>query len=151
MSHSADLDHLQAQNERQVAAAKAAEDATHELARAANGNGGHVMPAPTVYEILGNLKVMMWQLREVTDFLPRGLACSLEDDRLAVYDYDIYGAGGDREPAAQIDLAAEHLAAISTALRAAAEHAERAQQALVGQGYNEAPSEGAAESDVRTS
>ena len=138
MSHSTDLGHLLAQNERQVAAAKAAEDATHELARAANGNGGHVTPAPTVYEILGNLKVMMWQLREVTDFLPRGLAYSLQDDRLAVYDRDIYGTGGDRQPAAQVGVAAEHLAAISTALRAAAEHAESAQQALAGQGYDEA-------------
>lgn len=138
MSHSTDLGHLQAQNERQVAAANAAEEATHELARSANGNSGHVMPAPTVYDILGNLKVMMWQLREVTDFLPRGLAFSLEDDRLAVYDRDIYGTGGDREPAAQIGVAAEHLAAISTALRAAAEHAESAQQALAGQGYDEA-------------
>jgi hypothetical protein len=137
MSHSTDLGHLLAQNERQVAAAKAAEDATHELARAANGNGGHVTPAPTVYEILGNLKVMMWQLREVTDFLPRGLAYSLQDDRLAVYDRDIYGTGGDRQPAAQVGVAAEHLAAISTALRAAAEHAESAQQALAGQGFNE--------------
>ncbi len=138
MSHSTDLGHLQAQNERQVAAANAAAEATQELARSANGNGGHVMPAPTVYDILGNLKVMMWQLREVTDFLPRGLAFSLEDDRLAVYDRDVYGAGGDREPAAQIGVAAEHLAAISTALRAAAEHAESAQQALAGQGYDEA-------------
>lgn len=138
MSHSADLGHLQAQNERQVAAANAAEEATHELARAANGNGGHVMPAPTVYDILGNLKVMMWQLREVTDFLPRGLTYSLQDDRLAVYDRDIYGDGGERQPAAQMGVAAEHLAAVSTALRAAAEHAERAQQALAGQGYNEA-------------
>lgn len=111
--------------------ANAAYDHAKQLARAANTG---MIPAPTAYDILGNIKALLWALGEVTEHLPRGLAQSLEDPRIVVYDRDTE----ERDPATQIHIASEHLTRITTALSVAAEEAELAQQAINGQGYDPA-------------
>lgn len=128
------IDDLEYQWARQCEAAVVTSDAAQEFARAANGTYGHVMAAPMVYSLLGDIKLTLWRLREVTNYLPRGVAASLTDPRLAVYDRDLY-TGDHRDPEAQAQLAAEHVAAASRALRRAAEHAEAAQVALNSQGF----------------
>lgn len=128
------IDDLEYQWARQCEAAVTTSDAAQEFARAANGTSGHVMPAPMVYSLLGDIKLTLWRLREVTSYLPRGVAASLTDPRLAVYDRDLY-TGDPRNPEAQAQVAAEHLAAASRALHRAAEHAEAAQVALNSQGF----------------
>lgn len=111
--------------------ANAAYDHAKQLARAANTG---MIPAPTAYDILGNIKALLWALGEVTEHLPRGLALSLEDPRIVVYDRGIE----ERDPATQIQIASEHLARVTTALSVAAEEAELAQQAINSQGYDPA-------------
>ena len=109
--------------------------AAENFARSANGNGHErTIPAPVAYDLLGELKVALWNLGEVSDYLPAGVRASLDDPRLTVYDRDL--AGVDRDPADQATLAAGYLSALSLALRQAAEAAEAAQTALNGQGYN---------------
>lgn len=130
------IDDLLRQWERQGAAAVAASDAAQEFARNANGTHGSVMAAPTVYSLLGDIKLTLWRIREVTDYLPSGLAASLEDPRFTVYDRDFFHTGDSRNPIAQAQLAAEQLVAASRALRQAADGIEAAQVALNGQGLD---------------
>lgn len=131
-------DQLYRQHETMTEAARTACDASQSFARAANGNNGHIIAAPTAYDILGNLKVLLRNLQEVTDHLPRGLTASLEDTRLVITDRD-YMTGEQRDPAHQVALAREYLTALSTALEADADHAEGAQSTLNSQGYDETP------------
>ncbi len=127
-------DDLERQWARQCAAAVAASDAAQEFARNANGTYGRVMAAPMVYSLLGDIKLTLWRLREVTEYLPQGVAASLTDPNLAVYDRDLY-TGADRGADAQAQVAAQHLAAASRALRLAADSTEAAQVALNSQGF----------------
>lgn len=127
-------DDLERQWKRQGEAAVATSDAAQEFARAANGTHGRVMPAPMVYGLLGDIKLTLWRLKEVTDHLPDGIAASLNDPRLAVYDRDLY-TGDPRDSQAQAQLAAEQLIAASRALRQAADGVEAAQVALNSQGF----------------
>ncbi len=53
-----------------------ASDAAQEFARNANSIHGRVMPAPMVCSLLGDIKVALWRLREVTAHLPHGVAVS---------------------------------------------------------------------------
>lgn len=129
---------LQAENDRMTKAATTACDAVQDLARTAGGNNGHVIPAPTAYDLLGNIKVLLIHLREVTDHMPRGLNASLDDTRIVVHDRNDF-TGEERGPAQQIALAAQCLTALSASLDAATSHAEIAQTALNSQGYTEAP------------
>ena len=112
-----------------------AADAAEDLARVANGHREHVIPAPTAYDLLGELKVLLWHLKEVADYLPTGIQAALGDPRLDVYDRDV-ATGADRDPVAQATLAAHRLRDLSAALDHAATAAEAAQTALNGQGYN---------------
>ena len=116
-------------------------EAAKALARVANGIRGDVMPAPTAYDLLGNLKVALAYLAEVTRFMPVGVRNSLSDERIRVYDSD-FGSGRKRDPAGQVTIAGHHLAELLTHLVAANEAAEAAQVVLNGQGYM-APSEAA--------
>ncbi len=109
------------------------------LARVANGTNGHVIPAPVAYDLLGSVKVLLWYLQEVTEFLPTGVAHSLTDNRLAIYDRG--PSGGDRDPAGQLALATDALQALQRNLSDAAAAAEAAQTALNGQGWNSAGEE----------
>lgn len=111
--------------------ANAAYDHAKQLARAANTG---MIPAPTAYDILGNIKALLWALGEVTEHLPNGLAQSLEDPRIVVYDRGVE----ERDPATQIQIASDHLTKLTTALSVAAEEADLAQQAISRQGYDHA-------------
>lgn len=131
-----DLDGLVRHGDRVREGADQACAAGEGLARIANGSNGHVIPAPVAYDLLGNVKVLLWYLREVAEFLPTGVAHSLTDDRLAVYDR---GPGGDdRDPAGQLALATDALQTLRRSLSDAAAAAEVAQTALNGQGWNPA-------------
>lgn len=113
-----------------------AREATEQIARAANGNSIRVLPAPAVYELLGNVKVILWHLREAAEYLPRGLAHSLSDGAIEVYDRDP-GTGEPRDAAVQVQIASDELAELVASLTAAARAAEAAQTAINSQGYRE--------------
>lgn len=129
------LDDLLAHGERVREAANKACDTADTLARAANGNSGGVIPAPVAYDLLGNVKVLLWKIREVTEFLPTGVFNSLEDERLTIYDRGPNGQ--DRDPVKQFAIAADRLEQLTDLLGEAAGAAEGAQVALNGQGWNE--------------
>ena len=116
-------------------AADAACEAAQELARLANGNRQHLLPAPTAYDILGNIKVLLTHLNEVVDFLPRGLAASLSQPGIRIT--DVAPSGEPREPETSVSIAADALAVAYTALDKASNYCELAQQAVWGQGYAE--------------
>lgn len=129
------IDQLQNQNDRMRGTASQASDAAQDFARAANGNNGHIIPAATAYDLLGNIKVLLSHVREITEHLPRGLAASLNDPRIEVYDRDP-STGAERGPAEQVALATVELRALTAALEAATNLAEAAQSAINAQGYN---------------
>lgn len=133
-----DLDRLVAEGQAIRDCADEAADGAEGLARAANGTSCGSVPAPVGYDLLGNVKVLLWYVREATGYLPRGLERSLGDERIVVYDRD-FATGEDRDPVAQVAIANLHLARLNAALREAAAAAEAAQLALAGQGYNPAP------------
>lgn len=133
-----DLDRLIAEGKTIRARADRAADAAEGLARAANGTNCGTVPAPVGYDLLGNVKVLLWYVREATGYLPRGLERSLGDERIVVYDRDL-ATGEDRDPVAQVASANLHLERLNAALREAAAAAEAAQSAIAGQGYNPAP------------
>lgn len=54
-------------------AATQASNAAQDFARAANGNNGHIIPAATAYDLLGNIKALLRNVEEVTDYMPRGV------------------------------------------------------------------------------
>lgn len=130
------IDRLNHNSERQRQAANDACKAAHTLARTANRSAARVIPAPVAYDLLGNIKMLLHYLQEVTENLPDGLTNSLNDDRIAVYDRDANGT--DRDPLTQINQAGRHLHALTKSVALAATQAEAAQRALNGQGYNEA-------------
>ncbi len=131
------IDELIHQNDRMRTAATQASNAAQDFARAANGNNGHIIPAATAYDLLGNIKALLRNVEEVTDYMPRGLAASLNDPRIEIYDRNHF-TGEEREPAEQIALATAELRALTAALAAAAALAEAAQNTLNSQGYDEA-------------
>ncbi len=96
-----------------------------------------IIPAATAYDLLGNIKSLLRNVGEVTDYMPSGLAASLNDPRIEVYDRNHF-TGEEREPAKQIALATAELRALTAALAAAAALAEAAQSTLNSQGYDEA-------------
>ena len=126
------LPNLEHDGDRQRVAANDACAAAQDLARAANGNNGHVIPGPVAYDLLGNIKVLLWHVKEVTEYLPTGLKASLNDPRIEVVDH---WAGTPRDPAGQVAIAAEHLIALTACLADATGYAEAAQTALNSQGY----------------
>lgn len=130
------IDQLHHDNDRMRAAATHACGASQDFARAANGNNGHVIPAPTAYDLLGNIKVLLSNLQEITDHLPRGLQASLEDPLIEIHDRNDF-TGETRDPAAQIALARTEITGLSAALAAATALAEAAQSTLNSQGYEE--------------
>lgn len=109
-------------------------EAAEALARCANGTRSHIMPAPTVYELLGHLKLALGHLSEVAAFLPQGLRNSLDNPDVTITDRDFL-KGEARSPKKSVDLAREALIQLSVALVAAATSTESAQGALNSQGY----------------
>lgn len=107
------------------------------LARNTNGNGGHVIPAPSAYELLGNLKVSLWLLKEIVAFMPTGLTNSLTAPGITVVDRDV-ATGEVRDPNVSTMAASRALESMYDLLAQAAEFAEQAQGAISGQGYEPA-------------
>lgn len=131
MDHSASL---LRQYDRISDTAAGAAVALQDLARAANGNSGHIIPAPTMYAILGNLRACLNHTIEVVDFAPAGLANSLKAG-LTITDRGPDGA--PRDPAASVDEASAALRAARTSLLEALEALSAAQSAIGGQGWDE--------------
>ena len=129
-----DYQQLLAQHERLADVARDAASACEALARNANGRRGHVIPAPSAYELLGNLKLMLWSLNEVVGFMPTGLANSLSSADITVVDRD-FATGRAQDPTASIAAASNALQSMSSVLAKAAEFAEQAQGAIDSQGY----------------
>lgn len=91
---------------------------------------GHAVPAPVLYDVLGNLKGVGHLLPQALTQLADGLQRSL--DELQVYDRD-----GD--PSTNVDRAREHLAAAAGAAGALGAELEAAQSTVAGQGYQDPP------------
>lgn len=126
--------HLTDLNDEQRELADRLCDAAQALARSANGNSGRVMPAPTAYDLLGNLKTALDHLSEVAAFMPDGVRNSLTDERITVYDQDFW-TGEKRDASQQVTFEAHHLKELLTHLEAACVAADAAQVALNSQGY----------------
>lgn len=135
------IEQLQHPGECQREAAIQASDAAQELARRANSSNASVIPGPAAYDILGDIKMLLYYVSEVTDNLPQALAGSLNDARLDVYDRDY--DGNEREPRIQVQHASEQLHELTELLSQAYDRAEAAQQAISGQGYKARPQIGA--------
>ncbi|MDO5678064.1 MAG: hypothetical protein Q4G35_11220 [Propionibacteriaceae bacterium] len=131
-------DALITQDETITNAANAACDAAQQLARLANGNRSHLLPAPTAYTILGNLKVLLGHLNEVVDFVPRGLNACRDHPDITITDAS--PSGVPRKPETSVKIASDALAVVYSALARALKYAELAQQAINGQGYEPCPS-----------
>lgn len=129
------ISQLQEQNAHQIATARTAEDAAEEFSRAASGFNGHILPAPALYDVLAALKLTLHSLESVAQFLPRGLANSLDEPSITVIEGTLLGSDVPRDPAQQAALAISHLGIMHNAISEAAQHAERAQAAISSQGY----------------
>lgn len=89
------------------------------------GNG-HPIPAPVLYEVLGNLKCVGHMLPQALTQLADGLARSLNQ-------FVVYDTGGD--PAGNIQQARQHLAAAARAAADLGVALEAAQSVIASQGY----------------
>lgn len=89
---------------------------------------GQAVPAPVLYDVLGNLKGVGHMLPQALSQLADGLQRSLGECH--VYDRD-----GD--PAANVERAWEHLAMAAMAARTLGAELEAAQSAIAGQGYDD--------------
>lgn len=89
---------------------------------------GQAVPAPVLYDVLGNLKGVGHRMPQVLAQLADGLQRCLDEDR--VYDRD-----GD--PATNVELARDHLAATADAARTLGAELEAAQSAIASQGYQD--------------
>ena len=130
------LDQLDARNQHQVTAAFEANEAVQAFARTTNRVSGGVIPAPSAYSIIGNLKTLVGSLHEVTEYLPGGLLKTLSNPHLTVTDRDIYGSNAKRDPSDQIALLGAHMAVVTEALADVQRHLELAQQSIAGQSYS---------------
>ena len=114
-------------NETPTAVARA--DDAYEAIRALNHAtlGGANLPAPVVYDVLGNLKGVGHLLPQALNQLARGLGRSLEE-------YDVYDDGG--EPLQSVATAADHLTEAARLAVALGVALEAAQSAIAQQGYH---------------
>lgn len=127
-------DVLRSQHEQIEALAGRFCEAAQDLARAANGSRCGVIPAPTVYALLGRVKIACRHLGEILAALPQGLHNSLTLKAIEVTDYDPE-TGNPVDPGKSITHATEALYALHAALEAASRCAEAAQAALAHQGW----------------
>ena len=127
-------DQLDEHAERLAAVAGDAASAVRRLTRIANGTSSSLLPAPAMYALFGEIKTMLWDLHEITDFAPIGLRNTLTTPTLLVTDSDP-ASGEVRDPAESINAAEAACAQIHDALLNAAQAADHAQAAVSGQGY----------------
>lgn len=121
------FDQLIEQNDRMRASAVHARDAAEDFARAANGRNGRIILVPTAYDLIGSTKVLLWNVAEVTRYLPHGLYAGMTDDapRIRLGNAESMG----RNAAAYVKIAQGHVEAITAALAVGADQAEQAEQA----------------------
>ncbi|MGL5826118.1 MAG: hypothetical protein ACRCYU_15100 [Nocardioides sp.] len=93
-------------------------------------NGWTIIPAPVLYEVLGNLAAA--PLTQLFRQLSAGLAASA--DHCQLYENDPH-----RSPSTSICLAVGHLADAAHTARELTRHLDAAQQAIAGQGYHHRP------------
>ena len=108
-------------------------DAIYESVRAINHLTifNAVIPAPTMYKVLGNLKGASGpMLAQALGQLATGLEKSLDE-------YDVY-EDDSRDPAESVATAAEHMRAAAALAEQMGEHLSKAQNAIAGQGYRTA-------------
>lgn len=104
-------------------------EVAYEAMRAINHvTGGGEVPAPLVYDVLGNLKGVGHMLPQACRQLGDGLARSLET--FEVYD--------ERDPAESVAIAREYLSQAGEKAAELAALLEAAQTAIAGQGYHDA-------------
>lgn len=108
-------------------------DIAHEAVRAMNhltsgyGREGDSIPAPVVYDVLGNLAGLAHMLPQLCEQLAGGLAASLEE--LNVYD-------DKRDPAESVAEARQALLRAASYAGDLAAQLDQAQVAINSQGYN---------------
>lgn len=90
---------------------------------------GGTVPAPVLYDVLGNLKSVGHLLPQALDQLSAGLEQSLRE-------FDVYDRAGS--PSDQVGLAKHHLREAMEAARELGAALEAAQSAIADQGYNTA-------------
>ena len=129
------LDQLEAEGQQQEQAAQQARDAVNHLGLAVNGASAPVVPAPVASVLLEETGILLGYLRQMIDYLPTGLARSLNDPRISVYDHNC--TGKLREPHTQVDEASEYMLALSAALARTVSYAEAARHAIEYQTYEE--------------
>lgn len=87
---------------------------------------GYAVPAPVLYDVLGNLKGVGYLLPQALTQLGQGLQASLAE-------YEVYDTAGD--PHESIDVARGYLLAAADAARTLGAALEAAQSTIAGQGY----------------
>ena len=88
------------------------------------------VPAPEVYELLGDLALAANMLPQLMAQLAAGLAGSLED-------YDVYDSA--RDPQVSVSTAREHLEAAAVCAAHVGDALDRARAAIADQGYTVPP------------
>lgn len=90
---------------------------------------GYQLPAPLVYQVLGNLKMLGHSLPQACQQLAAGLGKSLET-------HDVYEDDG-RDPVQSVATATDHLTRAAQLAGQLYEELAKAQSAISRQGYNE--------------
>lgn len=93
---------------------------------------GYAVPAPVLYDVLGNLKGVGYLLPQALTQLGEGLEKSLAE-------YDVYDTAG--QPTESVDVARGHLLTAADAARTLGAALEAAQSAIAGQGYRDVEEE----------
>lgn len=88
---------------------------------------GYAVPAPVLYDVLGNLKGVGYLLPQALTQLGEGLEKSLAE-------YDVYDTAG--QPTESVDVARGHLLSAADAARTLGAALEAAQSAIGGQGHH---------------
>lgn len=103
-------------------------DDAYEAIRAINHmTGGGAIPAPVVYDVLGNLKGVGHMLPQTLRQLAEGLGRSLDD-------YDVYEDDGS-DPVHSVATATDHLTRAAQLAAQIGEELEKAQSAISRQAY----------------
>jgi hypothetical protein len=105
-------------------------EAAHESVRAINHltSNGLPIPAPVLYDVLGNLKGVGHLLPQALGQLAAGLVASLDA-------FDVYDHNG--EPSESVAEAREAMLAAAEHAKQLGDHLEHAQSAINSQGYNQ--------------
>lgn len=93
-------------------------------------NSTRSLPAPLVYSVLGNLKMVGHSLPQALNQLAAGLGKSLNT-------HNVYDKEG-QDPVQSVATATDHLTRAAALAKQLGEELEKAQSAIAWQGYNEA-------------